>query len=63
MFLGFFYFFLILIVEGNRPPFDFIEGESELVSGFNVEYFDVYFAFIFIGEYLFILVFRIIIVG
>jgi len=48
---------LILVVEGNRPPFDFMEGESELVSGFNVEYFRSFFAFIFIGEYFFILVF------
>jgi len=40
-------------VEVGRPPFDFIEGESELVSGFNVEYLRVYFAVIFMGEYLF----------
>lgn len=48
----------IFVVEYNRPPFDFIEGESELVSGFNVEYAAGVFAFIFIGEYLFILVLR-----
>merc|ERR1712098_296351 len=37
--------------ELNRTPFDFAEGESELVSGFNVEYGSVKFAIIFIAEY------------
>lgn len=53
---------LIFIVERGRPPFDFIEGESELVSGFNVEFFGGRFAFIFIGEYLFILILRLFLV-
>jgi len=46
------------LAEAGRPPFDFIEGESELVSGFNVEYREVPFSLIFLGEYLFILVRR-----
>jgi len=37
--------------ESNRTPFDFSEGERELVSGFNVEYGRGLFALIFIAEY------------
>lgn len=39
-----------LIIESNRPPFDLAECESELVSGFNVEYGAVEFSLIFLGE-------------
>lgn len=48
--------FIRIIAELNRIPFDFIEGESELVSGFNVEYMSVRFTFIFLAEYIIILV-------
>lgn len=40
-----------LLIETNNTPFDFVEGESELVSGFNVEYGGVLFSLIFIIEY------------
>nr|AFQ62120.1 NADH dehydrogenase subunit 1 [Micrambina sp. MIC01] len=43
------------LAETNRTPFDFAEGESELVSGFNVEYSSGGFAMIFLAEYLSIL--------
>ena len=44
------------MAETNRTPFDFAEGESELVSGFNIEYGAAGFALIFMAEYARILI-------
>lgn len=49
---------LILLVETNRSPYDFAEGERELVSGYNIEYIGVLFAYIFIAEYGMLVFFR-----
>nr|DBA43649.1 TPA_asm: ND1 [Bombus lepidus] len=45
-------FIISALIDLNRVPFDLIEGESELVSGFNVEYFSSMFILIFLSEYM-----------
>lgn len=59
LFFPIFFLWLILTLgESNRSPFDFSEGESELVSGFNTEYHGVLFSLIFITEYGIIIIIR-----
>lgn len=53
-----FLWFISCLAETNRTPFDFAEGESELVSGFNIEYGAGGFALIFLAEYASILFIR-----
>lgn len=47
--------FICILAETHRAPFDFRESESELVSGYNTEYSRVNFAFVLLSEYIIVL--------
>ena len=55
LFPMFIVFFISALAETNRPPFDLVEAESELVAGYAVEYSATPFLLFFLGEYIAIL--------
>lgn len=55
--------FMVFLIEVGRTPNDLVEGESELVSGFNTEYSGGVFVYFFLGEYLMLMFFFIKLIG
>jgi NADH-quinone oxidoreductase subunit H len=49
--LSFLIFFIAVLAESNKSPFDLIEAESELIAAYNVEYTGMKFALFYAGEY------------
>ena len=49
--VSFLVFFIAMLAESNKSPFDLLEAESELISAYNVEYSGIKFALFYAGEY------------
>src|SRR5207249_9317249 len=56
LFPMFIVFFISALAETNRPPFDLVEAESELVAGFMVEYSSTPYLLFMLGEYIAVIV-------